>query len=438
MAKKDQKINIEKLPNSEVKINFSVSAEDFSEFIQDAAKEISKELKIDGFRSGNIPFDIVKKQVGEKTLLKEGAEKAVQKHYVNIIIDNNIEAVGQPKIEFKKLAINSALEVEAVVSVIPEIEMKKGWESGVKKINEKFSKQKFEVKSEDVERELNFLANQRAKIVTVNREVKKGDQVELDFEAWKDNAPIEGGTAKKHQLIIGEGKFIPGFEDQLIGMKAGEKKDFDLAFPADYHQKNLAGQVTTFKVSVGLVQERELPELNDEFASGIGKFKNLKELKENLNKGMEEEGKKKIQQNQRVEVIEEVIKNVDVELPEILVESEVSRIQKELENDVAKMGLDKKQYIQQLGTTEEKLIEQWKQKEAPNRVKAALIMKKVSNDQKLKPSAKEVEERANVILQQYGAMQKGDMEKDIDIQRLYDSLKAEMMNEKALDYLAKL
>jgi trigger factor len=281
----------------------------------------------------------------------------------------------------------------------------------VKKINEKFSKQKVEVKSEDVERELNFLANQRAKIVTVDREVKTGDQVELDFEAWKDNAPIEGGTAKKHQLVIGEGKFIPGFEDQLVGMKAGEKKDFDLAFPADYHQKNLAGQVTNFKVSIGLVQERELPELNDEFASGIGKFKNLKELKENLNKGMEEEEKKKIQQNQRVEVIEEVIKNVDVELPEILIESEVSRIQKELENDVAKMGLDRKQYIQQLGTTEEKLIEQWKQKEAPNRVKAALIMKKVSNDQKLAPSAKEVEERANVILQQYGAMQRGDVEK---------------------------
>ncbi|MDA3814939.1 MAG: trigger factor, partial [Patescibacteria group bacterium] len=283
-----------------------------------------------------------------------------------------------------------------------------------------------------------FLANQRAKTVTVNREVKKGDQVEIDFEAWKDNAPIEGGTAKKHQMIVGEGKFIPGFEDQLIGMKAGDKKDFDLNFPKDYHQKNLAGQPTTFKVTVNLVQERELPEINDEFASGVGKFKNLKELKDNLTKGMEEEEKNKNFQNQRVEVIEEVIKNIDVELPEVLVESEISRIQQELENDVTRLGLDKNQYIQQLGTTEEKLIEQWREKEAPNRVKAALIMKKISRDQKLEPSAKEVEERANAILQQYAAMQQGDVKKDIDIQRLYDSLKAEMMNEKALDYLAKL
>jgi trigger factor len=153
---------------------------------------------------------------------------------------------------------------------------------------------------------------------------------------------------------------------------------------------------------------------------------------------MEEEEKNKNFQNQRVEVIEEVIKNIDVELPEVLVESEISRIQQELENDVTRMGLDKNQYIQQLGTTEEKLIEQWREKEAPNRVKAALIMKKISRDQKLEPSAKEVEERANAILQQYAAMQQGDVKKDIDIQRLYDSLKAEMMNEKALDYLAKL
>lgn len=438
MVKKDQKVNIEKLPKSEVKIEFSVPAEEFSEFVKDAAKEISKELKIDGFRSGNIPFEMVKKQVGEEALLKEGAEKAVQKHYVNIIIDNKIEAVGQPKIDFKKISMNEDLEVEAVIAVIPKIEMKEGWEEGIKKINKKFSEEKVEVKEEDVERELKFLANQRAKIVTVDREAKKGDQVEIDFEAWKDNAPIEGGTAKKHQMVIGEGKFIPGFEDQLVGMKAGEQKDFDLTFPKEYHQKNLAGQLTTFKVSVNLVQERELPEINDEFASGIGKFKSLKDLKENLTKGMKEEAENKKMQNQRVEAIEEAIKNVEVELPTILIESEVSRIQQELENDIARMGLDKSQYIQQLGTTEEKLIEQWKEKEAPNRVKAALIMKKIAKDQKLEPSTKEVEERANAILQQYAATQKGDVKKDIDIQRLYDSLKAEMMNEKALDYLAKL
>lgn len=438
MVKKDQKFNIEKLPNSEVKINFSVPAEEFSEFIQEAAKDISKELKIDGFRSGNIPFDIVKKQVGEEVLLKEGAEKAIRKHYVNIVIDNKIEAIGQPQIEFKKIAMGNDLEIEAVVAVIPEIEMKKGWEEKVKKINEKFNKQKVEIKKEDIDRELTFLANQRAKIITVNREAKKNDQVEIDFEAWKDNAPIEGGTAKKHQLIIGEGRFIPGFEDQLIGMKAGDKKDFDLAFPKNYHQKDLAGKMTNFKVTLNLVQEREIPEINDEFASGIGSFKSLKDLEENLKKGMEEEEKRRIQQAQKIEVIEEVVKNVEVELPKILVESEIDRIKIELENDVAKMGLDKNQYFQQLKTSEEKLIEQWRGKEAPNRVKAALIMKKVTADQKLEPSAKEVEDRANIILQQYGALQKKDIEKDIDIQRFYESLKAEMMNEKALDYLATL
>ncbi len=431
----DIKVTSEQLLPSKLRLSFKIPAEKLDEFVKKAANEISKDLKLDGFRSGNIPFEVVEQNVGKEKLLQEGADRAVKKYYVDYVLDNKIEAIGQPRLNVKKLALGNDFEFEAEIDVLPKIEMGE-WQDKIKEVNKKFQGKQFEVKEKEINRELDYLANQRAKAKTVSREAKKGDQLEIDFEVFQDNVPIEGGTAKKHQIIIGQGQFIPGFEENLIGLKAGEEKEFDLVFPEKYHQKHLAGKQARFKVKVNLVQERKLPEINDEFASGIGKFKNLKELKDNLRNGLLEEKKKKHRQKQEMEIINALTEGSEVEIPQVLIDSELEKMDKELDNSIAQLGMNRQQYFQQIQSSEEKLKKQWQENEAPKRVKAALILRQLAKEKKIEPKAEEIEERMNQVMQYYKTL--GQAKKDLDTQRLYENIKSEMANQKILEFLRNL
>lgn len=428
-------VKIEKLPASQVKIIITVPAVEMETYINQAVEDASKTLNVAGFRKGKIPREIVERQVGKEMLIYEGAQKAIRKLYVDAILDQKIAAIGQPKVDITKIEEGKDLEFEAVVAVLPKVKLAE-WESGVKKVNQKFSKEKVEVKADEIQRELDYLAKQRAKIITVNREAKMGDQLEVDFKVLVNQVPIEGGTAKKHLLVLGEGRFIPGFEEQLVGVNAGEEKNFELAFPKEYHEKTLAGKLAKFEVKVNLVQDRLVPEINDEFASSIGKFKNLEELKKNIQEGIEHEGKQKLDNKRQQEHIDALIKDMEVELPELLIKVEVERMFQELDQNVSMMGLDREKYLQQIGASEETLREQWGKKEAVNRVKATLAIREIAKQQSLEPKSEEIEERMNRHLQYYKTMK--DMEKKIDMERLYEAVKGDLIHEKVFEYLTTL
>ncbi len=434
-AKSEVKVEVKKLPGSEAMLSFCLPAHEFEKHVKEAAKKIGGEIKVSGFRTGKIPRKIVEKEVGEERVLHEGAELAIRKVYVDAILDQKVEAIGEPKIDIKKIAKGSDFEFTATVGVMPEVKLSK-WEDGVKKINKEFAGKKVEVKDEEIDKEVEFLANQRAKIVTVNREAKDGDQLEVDFQVFQDNVAIEGGTAEKHQVVIGEGKFIPGFEEQLVGMKADEEKEFTIPFPKEYHAEHLAGKDATFKVKVRLVQERQVPGIDDKFASGIGKFKTLKELKDNIKDGVTKEREGKQSEDQKTKIIESIVEKIEIEVPEILVTREVETMMAELEADVSRMGMDKKTYFEQLKTTEEKMKEEWRKEGAAKRVKATLILKKLAEDNSLAPTSKEIEEQVNKTLEYYAAF--GDAVKNIDEQRLYESVKGRMANEKVFEWLMKM
>jgi trigger factor len=272
--------------------------------------------------------------------------------------------------------------------------------------------------------------------VAVNRPAQKNDQLQIDFEVYKDGVAIEGGTARDHSVIIGKGGFIPGFEDNLIGLEANQEKEFDLDFPGDYHQKHLAGVKANFKVKIKLVQERQVPEIDDNFASGIGKFKNLEELRKNLEEGIEREKEHRDKTIWQDKIVKKLIENTKTEIPEVLIESEVSRMEQELESSIAQMGLDKKTYFQQLKTTEENIKKQWRDKDAQDRVKAGLALREISRKKKIEPTKEEIEMRINQILQYYKAV--SDAEKEIDPTGLYESVKAELTNQKVLEHLMEL
>ncbi|HHE45826.1 MAG TPA: trigger factor, partial [Candidatus Moranbacteria bacterium] len=242
------------LPKSQVEFEITVAWKNWEKYLDLATREASQEIKIEGFRPGKAPRKIVEQKVGKEVILNNAVEKAVKKSYVDFIKAKKLEALGSPKVELLETQEGKDLKYKVVVSVMPKIKIKDDYAEAIKKVNREFENKKGEVEEDELNLEIERLAASRVKLVTVNREAKKGDSVEVDFKVLKEGVPIENGSSQNHPIILGKGVFIPGFEEQIVGMKAGEEKEFELTFPETYHQKNLAGQKATFKVKVNLVQ----------------------------------------------------------------------------------------------------------------------------------------------------------------------------------------
>ncbi|HAS00246.1 MAG: Trigger factor [Candidatus Moranbacteria bacterium GW2011_GWC2_37_73] len=425
---------LKKLPNSELEVAVSVSWEEWKKYIDQAAGDYSKEIKIQGFRAGKAPRDMVEKKVGTAALFDAAAQKAVQATFPKVVVEKKIEAIGKPKAEIVKLAEGNDLEYKVIVSVIPEVSMKP-WKSGVEKVNKEYSKKNAEVTAEDVEKELAEIAKSRVQHLTVEREAQNGDNVILSFEVKKDGVPIENGSSKSHPMILGRGVFIPGFEEQVVGMKAGEVKEFELIFPKEYHEKSLAGNPAQFTVTVETVQERKSPEVTDEFARSLGKFKDLAEMRKNVTEGMEEEKKIELKEKRRGAIIDVLVENTVVEIPHILIHEELHKMIGEFEMQLQGMNITFEQYLKQIGKTIDELEKEW-EPQAIKRIKAALALEEVAKEREIEVANEEVEAEMNKTLAQYKKIQ--DAEKNIDLGKLYNYVKGTMVNEKVLEYLENI
>ena len=425
---------IKKLPESEIEVVVTVSWDEWKKYIDQAAKDYSKEIKIQGFRAGFAPRDMVEKKVGTAALFDAAAQKAVQATFPKVVVEKKIEAIGKPKAEIVKLAEGNDLEYKVVVSVIPEVSMK-SWKSGVEKVNKEYSKKNAEVTAQDVEKELAEIAKSRVQHITVEREAQDGDNVILSFVVKKDGVPIENGSSKSHPMILGRGVFIPGFEEQVVGMKAGEVKEFELTFPKDYHQKGLAGNPAQFTVTVETVQERKSPEVTDEFARSLGKFKDLAEMRKNVTEGMEEEKKIELKEKRRGAIIDVLVENTIVEIPHILIHEELHKMIGEFEMQLQGMNITFEQYLKQIGKTIDELEKEW-EPQAIKRIKAALALEEVAKEREIEGASEEVEAEMNKTLAQYKKIQ--DAEKNIDLGKLYNYVKGTMVNEKVLEYLENI
>lgn len=426
---------IKKLSKSKIEFKVVVPAEKWERYLDQVAAEVSEEIKIAGFRPGKAPRKMVEQKVGSGVLLNGAAEKAVQKSYVDFVTENKLEVIGTPEVEIEKIEEGKDLEYVARVAVMPEVTVKENYKKAVKKINEEYAKKSLEVSADELNLELEKLANSRAKLVTVNRAAQKGDSAEIDFAVSVAGVPIENGTSKKHPVVIGKEVFIPGFEDNLVGMQAGEEKEFELAFPADYHKKDLAGKKATFKVTVNLVQERQIAEINDEFAKSLGNFETLEALKQNMREGMNHELGHKLQEQKRVEFVEKIIEETEVELPEVLIHEETHKMLHEFEQQTQSMGMTLEQYLEKLGKKKEELEKDWAP-QAEKRVKSALALAKIVKEEKIEVDTKEVEAEMNKTLQYYKNIK--DIEKNIDMERLYNYTKGMLENEKVFQFLEKM
>jgi trigger factor len=425
---------IKKLPGSLVEINVTVPWEEWKKYIEPAAEELSRDLKIAGFRPGKAPMAMIEKQVGKERILETAGEKSIQKTYAQIIEEEKLDVIGAPKAEILKAEEGQSLEYKIGSALMPKVALSE-WKDKIKKVNAEYKDKKVEVKEEEIDAELKKLAATRAKLITVNREAKDGDAVVIDFEVKRSGVPIENGTSRNHTLILGKGAFIPGFEEQLLGMKEGEEKEFELSFPQSYHEKSLAGTPSQFKVKMNLVQDRQIPEVDDAFAKSLGKFESLEEIKTNMRASLTEEKTVKQKEERRAKFVEALVESTEIDLPHVLVHQELHKMLDEFGMEIQSMGLTMDVYFEKMGKTKAEVEKEW-EPQAKNRVKAALILEELAAEKEIVIPAEKIEEEMNKTLQFYKNVK--NVEKDIDMERLYNYTKGILVNEEVFLMLEKM
>lgn len=418
----------EKIEKNTGVLQVEVEAEKVLEALDKAFKKVVKQVNVPGFRKGKVPRQIFETRFGVESLYNDAVDILLPEAYAEGIKETGIEPVDRPEIDIEQFEKGKPFIFKAQVTVKPEVEL--GEYKGLD-IPEK----DFSVKEEEIAEELKRLQNRHAELIIAEDEVVQGDTTVIDFEGFVDGVAFEGGKAERHSLEIGSGSFIPGFEDQIIGMKKEDEKDIVVTFPENYHSNDLAGKAATFKVKLHEIKRKKLPELNDEFAKDVD-FETLDELKEDIKKKLEERSENEKKQYLKDSIIEKAVENANVEIPEAMVDQEVERMLKEFEQQLTYQGMNLDLYYQFSGTDEDGLKEQF-QKDAQFRVKTNLVLEKIANEENIEVSEEEIDEE----VKRFADLYKRDIE---EIRSLFnsrdyglDGLKDDIQIRKTVDFLVE-
>ncbi len=377
------KHEFKKLPKSLVEFTITVPEEDYTPYLAKAATRISNRIAISGFRKGHVPYDIIKKEVGEAAILQEAAEEIIQKTFFEAVKSENIHTIGQPQIALEKLAPGNDFIYKATVATLPQVKL-----PDLSKISVERKAKKVEAK--EAEETLTALRGMQAKEIVKSGKAEGTDKLVIDLEMFIDNVPLEGGQAKDSAVYLSENHYIPGFNEQVAGLQKDESKEFTLKFPKEHYQKMFAGKEVQFKVKVKDVFERQLPEANDEFAKSLGR-ETIQELKDLILKNMQAEAESKADQQAEIEILNEVINQSEFEeIPELLVDSERQKMFYELKRDLDKNGVSIEQYLSDIKKDEKSLFEEFRV-QAEKRAKAALISRSIAEEFKLEVSETEID-----------------------------------------------
>ena len=417
-------VKVEKKENSVVEIEFTMDKEQFNVELDKAFKQNAKKFKVPGFRNGMVPREKNKKTYGEAVLYEYVIENTVDEAYKTAVIENNLEIVSRPELDIKQIGKDKDFIFVVNVCVKPEAKVSdyKGIE--VKKVSTRVTKK-------EVEEEIERTREKNARIVTVEdkaRELKNGDISVIDFEGFVDEKAFEGGKAENFELTIGSGQFIPGFEDQMIGMKVDEERDINVKFPEEYHATDLAGKDATFKVKLHEIKEKILPELDDEFAKDISEFDTLEEYKKDVNKKVKQRKENQAKAEKEQEAIEKFIEKVEVTIPDGMIDEEVEKMVEEMNANLSYQGLNIDQYLQYMGMS----LEDYKKEmrgQAEKRIKLNLGLEAVATQEKVEVSDEDIDTKIKELAAQYGAK---DEESLLKNENARNYMKQELIHEKTL------
>ncbi len=416
------KTNSKKLEKSQLEIEFELSPEEFQKYFNKAILHYQDHIKVDGFRKGQVPLKMVEEKVEKENLLMEAGDLAVKDSYTKFVTENKLEPIGNPEVQILKIAKGSPLLFKVKIALLPEIQL-----PDYKEIVSKIPSNKVSVDEKEIEDAVIYLQKSRAKFSPLDKPADKKDFVEIEYQ----NEGINNGKVIKDRFTLGEGGFMKDFEDNLIGMKAGEEKQFKAKFPENTPNKALAGKESDFKVKMLSVQKMEIPEINDEFAKSLGVFDSLVALKDNLKEGITLEKQETEVQRKRGEMLEKITKEITFELPEKMVEYEQTRLFEDLKNNIsAQFKISFEQYLATVKKTEKELKDSFKL-EAEKRIKNYLVLQEIGKKENIEITDKEIEEEANKELRRYPKEQAV----KIDIEQLKEYSEGALFNEKVFQKL---
>ncbi|MBW8350234.1 trigger factor [Bacillus sp. IITD106] len=418
----------EKLEGNTGVLTVEVDAATVNNGLDVAFKKVSKQVNIPGFRKGRIPRSMFEKRFGVESLYQDALDAILPDAYISAIEETGIEPIDRPDIEIEQMEKGKELIFKATVQVKPEVKL--GEYKGLE-----VEKMDTEVTDEDVDAELKQLQERQAELVVKEEgEVADGDTVVIDFEGFVDNEPFEGGKSENYSLEIGSGSFIPGFEEQLIGAKTGEEKDVEVTFPEEYHAEELAGKPAVFKVKVHEIKSKELPELDDEFAQDVSEeAETLEQLKESIKNRLVESKKNEAEQKLRDELVEKATENAEVDIPEVMVETEVDRMLKEFEQRLQMQGMTLDLYFQFSGQDEDALRGQMKE-DAEKRVRTNLTLEAIAKAENIEADDEAAEEEMKKMAETY-QMDLGEIKKLLGGN--LENLKADLKVQKAVEFLVE-
>ena len=419
---------VEKTENAnEVKLELTVEASKFDEAIKKVYFQSAKYFNIPGFRKGKAPINIVEKYYGKEIFYEDAFNEVAQPALEEAVKENKLEIVSRPDIEVKQIGKGQDLIFTAVMQTKPEAKLGKYKGLEIKKVE-------YNVTDEDINHELEHMQEHNARMITIeDRPVEDGDIATIDFEGFVDGKPFEGGKAEGHELTIGSKTFIPGFEDQVIGMKIDEEKDINVKFPDEYFSKDLAGKDATFKVKVHEIKKKELPTLDDEFAKDVSEFDTLADLKEDIKKKQEKQNEEKAKYETQEAIMKAIVEKIEVEIPTGMIETEVENMLKDIEQRLSYQGLKLNQYLQMLGKTEEELKKEY-EPQAIEGIKSRLALEAVIKAEKIEVEDKEIDEKLKEMAKNYG---KENDEAFMKNENVRNYIKEGMQSEKAIDFLVK-
>ena len=409
---------------NEVKLEITIEAEKFDNAMKKVYFQNAKYFNIPGFRKGKAPMNIVEKYYGAQIFYEDAFNEVATEAYDEALEANKIDAVSRPVVDIKQMEKGKDVIFTAVVQTKPEVEL--GKYKGIE-----IPKVEYKVEEKDIEHELGHMQEHNSRLITVDdRALENGDIATIDFEGFVDGVAFDGGKAEGHELEIGSGSFIPGFEDQLVGMKIDEEREIKVTFPKEYFSKDLAGKEAMFKVKLHEIKRKELPELDDEFAKDVSEFDTLAELKASIKEKIEKNNEQRQKYETEDLAIKAVCEDVKIDIPSGMVEFEVENMMKDFEQRLSYQGLNLDQYLKMIGKTEEEMKKEY-EPQAIEAIKSRLVLEAIIKAEKIEASEDEIKAKMEEMAKNYGKK----VEEISENENLKKYLKEGIESEKALEFI---
>jgi len=409
---------------NEVKLEITVEAAKFEDAMKKVYFQNAKYINIPGFRKGKAPMSIVEKYYGKEIFYEDAFNEVAGEAYEQAIKENNIEAVSRPNIDVVQIEKGKDLIFTAIVETKPAVELGKYKGIEIPKIE-------YTVTDESIENELKQMQERNARLVTVEgKAVEKGNTTIMDFEGFVDGKAFEGGKAENYELEIGSGAFIPGFEDQMVGMQVEEEREIKVKFPEEYFSTELAGKDATFKVKVHEIKAKELPTIDDEFAKDVSEFDTLEELKASIKEKQESQNAEKAKYEKQEAAMKAVCENMKVEIPAGMIELETENMLKDIEQRLSYQGMKLEQYLQMVGKTAEEMKKEY-EPQAIEAIKSRLALEAIVTAEKIEASEEEINNKIKEMAQNYGKKE----EEISGNENLRKYIKEGIESEKVIDFL---